>query len=76
LWAPDLPLALVAALEYHGRRLVDRRNLAPTQAACPVLLRTARADAVADPPIGWREAVRVVQPTDRAEVTMIYRRAD
>jgi hypothetical protein len=76
LWAPDLPLSLVAALEYHGRRQVDRRNLAQDQAACPVLLRTARANVAADPPAGWREVVRVVQPTDRTQVTMIYRRTD
>jgi hypothetical protein len=40
-----------------------------------VLLRTAPLDAAPAPPAGWREVARVGRPTDRVEVSLVYRRS-
>ena len=77
--APLAPSALVAALEFHGRRLVDA-SAGAFASACPVLLivqrnatsteMTQRAQAA-----GWAEVARERRPTDRQELTLVMRRA-
>jgi hypothetical protein len=75
--APGLVPSTVAALEYHGRWRVDARP-GPPAAACDTWLQVSRRrgaapDAAAAPP-GWRWVADVRRPSDRDEVTAIYRR--
>jgi 4-amino-4-deoxy-L-arabinose transferase-like glycosyltransferase len=72
--APGMPLALVAALEYHGRWTVDRAPDAAARSSCPVLLRAAQSRQAPAAPAGWAETARLRRPTDREEVILIYRR--
>ena len=71
--------SVVVALEYHGRRRVDARASAPTTTRCPVML-IVQQDAAPDRlngvarANGWIETARVRRPTDRHEVTLVYRR--
>lgn len=78
--APEASTNLVAALEWHARLRVDARPGAE-RGACPVLLRVYRADAqrraaeAADLRAGWQAVAEVRRPTDRHELTVVYRRA-
>ena len=71
---PDLPLALVAALEVHG----PWRVVAPPGAACSWRLQVLRdqpGDALPPPPPeGWVLQATVRRPTDRDELTVLWRR--
>ncbi|MEW6704152.1 MAG: hypothetical protein AB1430_04810 [Pseudomonadota bacterium] len=68
--ARGLPRAPLAALEYYGGYRVDARPGVPIE-ACPVLLKPGAAP----PPAGWVVAARERRPTDRNELTTLYRRA-
>ncbi|MFI4931283.1 MAG: hypothetical protein ACHP83_13650 [Burkholderiales bacterium] len=73
--APGLPRALTAALEYHGRWRVDARADAAASGECPVWV---KAGTIANPPEvpkGWQAIAIERRPTDRDEVTGVYRRA-
>lgn len=71
--------SVVVALEYHGRKRVDARPSAVSDTDCPRML-IVQQDAAADPMIrmaarhGWVELARTRRPTDRREVTIVYRR--
>jgi hypothetical protein len=73
--APGLPRALTAALEYHGRWRVQARADAADSGECPVWL---KAGTIANPPEvppGWQTIAIERRPTDKDEVTGVYRRA-
>ena len=73
--APGMGPPQVAALEYFGRYRVDARADALAGAAagaCDVLLVTT--DSSPPPPAGWSLVARERRPTDREEVTSIFRR--
>lgn len=76
--APGLAPALVAALEHFGRWQVDA-SAALEASSCAYLLLVARAEPDAlQPPAGssrWEVMVDLRRPTERQEVTRIYRRA-
>ena len=74
--APDASPSLVAALEFHARRRVDS---APQSAAGPcqlLVLVHHGADRLAPPlpPPGWREIATEQRPSERNELTLLYRR--
>jgi hypothetical protein len=63
----------VAALEYLGKYTVDAVR-APSDTDCEVLVKvTRRAPANAEL-AGWRLVAQVRRPTDRNEVTLVYKR--
>ncbi len=71
--APGLPRALTAALEYHGRWRVDTRPGAGS-GECPILV---EAGTLANPPLpppGWHIVALERRPTDRDEITGVFRR--
>lgn len=71
--APGLPRALTAALEYHGRWRVDARAGAAS-GDCPVWV---KAGTIAHPPLappGWLTVAIERRPTDKDEVTGVFRR--
>ena len=74
--ATGLPLALLAALEYHGGWRVEAQPGASV-AGCEFLLAPARtgtsASALERP--GWRLIARERRPTERDEQTAVYRRS-
>jgi hypothetical protein len=72
--APGLPRALTAALEYHGRWRVDARLDVPPGNECPVWV---KAGTISDPPTappGWQTIAIERRPTDKDEVTGVYRK--
>jgi hypothetical protein len=71
--APGLSPSAVAALEVFGRWRVDAREQA-AQGPCPYLVQTRRLDRTPTPPGGWTWVAEARKPTDRNEVTLIYRR--
>jgi 4-amino-4-deoxy-L-arabinose transferase-like glycosyltransferase len=71
--APDQPLALVAALEFFGPYEVDARRGAG-QTRCDYLVRVEPASAARPSPEGWTRIARERRPTDRNNLTSIYRR--
>ncbi len=71
--APGLAPASVAALEVFGRWRVDARPGA-AQGNCSVLLRVSRLRPLAPTPAGWQAVAEVKRPTDRDEVTQVFRR--
>jgi 4-amino-4-deoxy-L-arabinose transferase-like glycosyltransferase len=71
--APDLARAPIAALEVFGHWRVDARPQA-AEGACPYLLRATRSRTLPPPPPGWEAVAEARRPTDRDEVTLIYRR--
>ena len=75
--APDLPEPLVAALEVHGPWRVVADPVAATTAPCPVRLSLTRdgSVAIAPPGDGWNAVATVPRPTDRHELTTVWRRA-
>ena len=72
--APSLGPVTVAALEVFGHWRVDARTGAANWAGCDFLLRVARAKAAPAAPDGWMLVAAVQRPTDRGEITAIYRR--
>ena len=71
--APGLPRALTAALEYHGRWRVDTR-LEAGSGNCPIWV---KAGTLANPPLpppGWITVALERRPTDRDEITGVFRR--
>jgi len=71
--APGLPRALTAALEYHGRWRVDVRPGAGA-GECPIWV---KAGTLANPPLapsGWATVALERRPTDRDEITGVFRR--
>jgi hypothetical protein len=71
--APGLAPASVAALEYFGHWRVDARADS-AGAGCAYLLHVARGATLPATPAGWDFVVEARRPTDREEVTLIYRR--
>jgi hypothetical protein len=71
--APGLSPAAVAAMETLGRWRVDARAEA-MQGSCDYLLRAVRSAAAPQEPVGWLTVGSVQRPTDREEVTWIYKR--
>ena len=82
--APNAPLSLVAALEFHGRRQV-RAQADAAGGRCPVLVQvlvergpaaaSSAAGAAALRRRGWTELARERGPTERGEVVVVYLRA-
>ncbi len=72
--APGLPMSSVAALEHFGGWRVDAR-IDAAASDCGTLLRVTRAPTPPAPPAGWQLVAQVKRPTDRVEVTLVYRRA-
>ncbi|HSW24109.1 MAG TPA: hypothetical protein VLJ62_15205, partial [Burkholderiaceae bacterium] len=73
--APGVPRALTAALEYHGRWRVEARADVAATSDCAVWV---KAGTIANPPEvspGWQTIAIERRPTDRDEVTGVYRRA-
>jgi hypothetical protein len=70
--APALAPSSVAALETLGRWTVDARS--SPQLRCDVLLRVVRQRLLPAAPDGWTLAGQARRPTDREELTLIYRR--
>ena len=75
--APGIAPATVAALEYFGGWRVDARvdSVRPAPSGCAYLLRVTRAKPSPPPPPGWELAAEVRRPTERDEVTQVFRRA-
>jgi hypothetical protein len=71
--APDQPLALVAALEFFGPYNVDARRGA-AQTPCNYLVKVEPANATRPAHEGWTRVARERRPTDRNNLTTIYRR--
>jgi 4-amino-4-deoxy-L-arabinose transferase-like glycosyltransferase len=78
--APGLPPALMAALEVHGgwRVVGSETGSSPVGPGCDarmVVLRDQPRDAaLPDAPPGWQQPVTVRRPTDRGELTVVWRR--
>jgi hypothetical protein len=73
VWAPDLAPAAVAAMEVFGGWRVDARPGLP-DAACNYRVRAARGRLLPAPLPGWELIAQVQRPTDREEITLVYRR--
>lgn len=71
--APNQALSLIAALEYFGPYRVDARYGA-TQTRCDYLVRVEPVDRASPAPQGWTRVARVRRPTDRDNLTSVYRR--
>lgn len=71
--APGMPRALVAALEVHGHWTVDASQAA-VSAACGVLMVNIKRSAHAPELTGWTQVATETRPTDRDDVTLVYRR--
>ena len=80
--APGLSPATVAALESFGGWRVNARldatlgaTLGAAESGCDYLLRVTRAKPAPPPPPGWNAVAEVRRPTERDEVTQVFRRA-
>lgn len=73
--APGLPRALTAALEYYGRWQVDARADADGSGQCPIWVKAGTISQPPQTPPGWQAIAIERRPTDRDEVTGVYRRA-
>ncbi len=71
--APRLAPATVAALEVHGGWRVDARPEAASS-GCGHLLRVTRARPAPPAPAGWELVAEVRRPTDRDELTQVFKR--
>jgi hypothetical protein len=71
---PGLPLALTAALEYHGRWRVEGRLDVPPGAECPIWVKAGTISDPPTPPAGWQTIAIERRPTDKNEVTGVYRK--
>jgi hypothetical protein len=67
-------MATVAALEHFGRWRVDARANASSNAACHYLVRVVRTRPLPAAPEGWELLAEAKGPTDRVDVTLVYRR--
>jgi 4-amino-4-deoxy-L-arabinose transferase-like glycosyltransferase len=65
--------ALIASYEVFGRYQVDARPDAATAGRCAVLVRVTRA-AAPDALPGWTLVGAIRRPTDRGELSSVYRR--
>jgi 4-amino-4-deoxy-L-arabinose transferase-like glycosyltransferase len=72
--APEQSLSMIAALEYFGPYRVDARS-GLAQTACDYLLRQEPRDVQPVAPAGWTLLARERRPTDRDNLTAIYRRS-
>ncbi len=74
--APGLAPAAVAAMEVFGQWRVDARQSAasPAPGACDFLLRATRQNPPPPAPPGWDLVGQALRPTDREEITLIYKR--
>ncbi len=72
--APGISPATVAAMEHFGRWRVDARANAATASSCTYLLRVTRAKPAPAPPAGWQPVAEVRRPTERDELTQVFRR--
>ena len=71
--APDMPVAQIAALEYHGGYRVDAVTPA-RQARCEFLLQTETQQQRVPIGPGWKLLARERRNTSEQEITAIYRR--
>jgi hypothetical protein len=71
--APDQGAAMVAALEFFGPYQVDARHGA-TQTRCDYLVRLEPVAGAKPVPEGWTRIARERRPTDRHNLTSVYRR--
>jgi 4-amino-4-deoxy-L-arabinose transferase-like glycosyltransferase len=71
--APNLPRALTAALEYHGRWRVDTRPDAGG-GECPIWVKAGTLGNPPLPPPGWTTVALERRPTDKDEITGVFRR--
>ncbi|MBI3369206.1 MAG: hypothetical protein HY021_12420 [Burkholderiales bacterium] len=71
--APGASTSLVAALEFHAKRRVEAHASA-ADGRCPALVLVQRTGVQVRAPVGWEEVARERRPTDRAELTLVYRR--
>jgi hypothetical protein len=74
VWAPGLAPPAVAALEVFGHWRVDARLQEPAPTSCDYLLRASRVGTLPATPPGWAPVGLALRPTDREEVTRVYRR--
>ncbi|MDP1532921.1 MAG: hypothetical protein Q8L92_05000, partial [Rubrivivax sp.] len=74
LAAPGLAPPLTAALEHFGRYRVDARPQALDSGACELWLQVQRTRATPQAPVGWELVGSFQRPTDRDEVTAVFRR--
>lgn len=72
VWAPDASRVTVAALEISRRAAVDARPA--DDGRCPLMLRVARTGPVPAPGGPWVLVAEIRRPTDREEITALYRR--
>ena len=72
--APGASPALVASLETIGRWAVDATAAAAASSHCKHLLRVTRQRASLPDLPGWQPVADFKRPTDREEVTALYRR--
>jgi 4-amino-4-deoxy-L-arabinose transferase-like glycosyltransferase len=70
---PDASLTLVASLEVFGGFRVDARHGA-ADTRCDYLVRVEPVNRAAVPPTGWTRIARERRPTDRNNLTTVYRR--
>jgi 4-amino-4-deoxy-L-arabinose transferase-like glycosyltransferase len=70
-WA--LPRGQIAALEYMGGYQVDAVNT-PALSRCDILMRLEPATEPKPPIAGWTLVARAQRPSDKDELTAIYRR--
>lgn len=70
---PQATLSRIAAVEQLGSYRVDAVQ-PPSRTRCTYLLRQERRDQNATAPEGWTLVARVRRPTERTELTAIYRR--
>lgn len=74
--APGMTASNVAALEHFGRWRIHARADA-AMADCThmvIVFREGRHVALPPPPAGWVPLAEVMRPTDRQEITALYRR--
>jgi 4-amino-4-deoxy-L-arabinose transferase-like glycosyltransferase len=71
--APGMALSTIAALEYFARLDVDAKTSVDVT-TCRFLIRQEVRSAEIEVPPGWTLVARERRPTDRANLTAIYRR--
>lgn len=72
--APQVPRALLAALESMGGYRVDAIT-PPELAPCEFLIASLDARQATPEYAGWKPIARIQRPTDRQDFTIVYRRA-
>jgi hypothetical protein len=73
--APGVPRAQLAALEYLGRFRVDA-TASPDTTRCDYLMQMETRRKPGDAGPRWQRIASERRPTDREEITAIYRRVD